>query len=43
MSTIGELGSFLGREAAAAASAAPPVGITKIVPGPVPNGVTKTV
>ncbi|ARF53155.1 slipin family protein [Streptomyces gilvosporeus] len=42
MSTIGELGSFLGREAAAAASPAPPVEMTKMVPGPVSNGATES-
>lgn len=40
MSTIGELGSFLARETAAAA---PPVDITKTVPAPVLNGVAETV
>ncbi|MDX6315087.1 MAG: hypothetical protein QOF84_3852 [Streptomyces sp.] len=43
MSTIGELGSFLARETAAASSAAPPVEITKTIPAPVPNGVAETV
>ncbi|MFE2427637.1 slipin family protein [Streptomyces sp. NPDC059373] len=43
MSTIGELGSFLARETAAAASTAPPVEITKAIPAPVPNGVAEPV
>ncbi|MET9218270.1 slipin family protein [Streptomyces sp. NPDC003300] len=36
MSTIGELGSFLAREKAAAAAPVPPTGMVKTVPVPVP-------
>ncbi|WP_405909905.1 slipin family protein [Streptomyces sp. NBC_00828] len=47
MSTIGELGSFLARETAAAASPAPPAELlAKTIPGPAsntPNGVPKPV
>ncbi|MEN8652699.1 slipin family protein [Streptomyces sp. 21So2-11] len=39
MSTIGELGSFLARETAAAASSALPVDSTKTIPGPVQHTV----
>jgi regulator of protease activity HflC (stomatin/prohibitin superfamily) len=45
MSTIGELGSFLARETAAAATApVPPAELpAKTIPGPTPNGVPETV
>ncbi|WP_329311452.1 slipin family protein [Streptomyces sp. NBC_01262] len=43
MSTIGELGSFLAREATAAAAPAPPVDLTTTIPAAVPNGATETV
>ncbi|MFI6400619.1 slipin family protein [Streptomyces sp. NPDC050548] len=44
MSTIGELGSFLARETAAAASPAPPAEpLAKTIPGPTSNGVPETV
>lgn len=51
MSTIGELGTFLTREAAAATPRAPltppdeaPIGgITKTIPGPELNGMTEVV
>lgn len=42
MSTIGELGTFLARETAAATSPAPPADLTKTIPGPTPNGVPET-
>ncbi|PYC82661.1 band 7 domain-containing protein [Streptomyces tateyamensis] len=38
MSTIGELGSFLARETAAATSSAAPIDLAKVTAGPVPNG-----
>ncbi|WP_405525920.1 slipin family protein [Streptomyces canus] len=37
MSTIGELGSFLARESAAATDPAPPADLIKAIPGPTPN------
>jgi regulator of protease activity HflC (stomatin/prohibitin superfamily) len=43
MSTIGELGTFLARETAAATSSVPPADLTKTIPGPTPNGVPETV
>jgi len=44
MSTIGELGSFLARETAAATSPAPPAELlTKTLPAPTSNGVPETV
>jgi hypothetical protein len=43
MSTIGELGSFLAREATAATYPAPAVDIAKRLPGAPPNGVAETV
>ncbi|MCX4859054.1 slipin family protein [Streptomyces canus] len=43
MSTIGELGSFLARESAAATDPAPPADLIKAIPGPTPNGVPETV
>jgi regulator of protease activity HflC (stomatin/prohibitin superfamily) len=44
MSTIGELGSFLARETAAATSPAPPAELlTKTIPAPTSNGVPETV
>ncbi|KAF5990240.1 slipin family protein [Streptomyces sp. WAC00263] len=44
MSTIGELGSFLARETAAATSPTlPVVDLDKTIPGPTPNGVPETV
>ncbi|MFI6622052.1 slipin family protein [Streptomyces sp. NPDC050528] len=43
MSTIGELGSFLARETAAATSPALPAELTKKIPGPTSNGVPEPV
>ncbi|MEU0650216.1 slipin family protein [Streptomyces umbrinus] len=44
MSTIGELGSFLARETAAASSPAPPAELlAKTIPGPTSNGIPETV
>ncbi|MFF7642928.1 SPFH domain-containing protein [Streptomyces canus] len=43
MSTIGELGSFLARETAAATFPTLPVDLAKTVPSPTPNGVRETV
>jgi regulator of protease activity HflC (stomatin/prohibitin superfamily) len=44
MSTIGELGSFLARETAAAASPAPPAELlAKKIPGPTSNGIPEPV
>ncbi|GGX30809.1 hypothetical protein GCM10010341_60270 [Streptomyces noursei] len=43
MSTIGELGSFLARETAAAASPQKPADITKNGPGPAPRGAGESV
>ncbi|MFE9605991.1 slipin family protein [Streptomyces hokutonensis] len=43
MSTIGELGSFLARETAAATSPAPPTELTKKIPSPTSNGVPEPV
>jgi len=43
MSTIGELGTFLAREAAAATSPAPPADLTKAIPDPTSNGVPEAV
>lgn len=44
MSTIGELGTFLARETAAATpSTALPADLTKTIPSPTPNGVPETV
>ncbi|MEV0906306.1 slipin family protein [Streptomyces hokutonensis] len=44
MSTIGELGSFLARETAAATSPAPPTELlTKTIPSPTPNGAPEPV
>ncbi|MFF1298409.1 MULTISPECIES: slipin family protein [unclassified Streptomyces] len=39
MSTIGELGTFLARETAAAAAPALPADLAKAIPSPAPNGV----
>ena len=38
MSTIGELGSFLARETAAATPRAVPAEVTRLIPSPAPNG-----
>jgi len=44
MSTIGELGSFLAHETAAASSPAPPAELlAKTIPGPTSNGIPETV
>jgi len=43
MSTIGELGSFLARETAAATAPAPPADLPKAIPGTASNGVPETV
>jgi regulator of protease activity HflC (stomatin/prohibitin superfamily) len=42
MSTIGEVGSFLARETAAAASPALAAGVAEAVPDPAPDGATQT-
>ncbi|WP_405653406.1 slipin family protein [Streptomyces sp. NBC_00019] len=42
MSTIGELGTFLARETAAAASPTLPVDLAKTIPSPTPNGVPES-
>jgi regulator of protease activity HflC (stomatin/prohibitin superfamily) len=43
MSTIGELGTFLARETAAATTRTPPADLTKTIPSPTPNGVPEAV
>ncbi|MCX5336719.1 slipin family protein [Streptomyces sp. NBC_00140] len=42
MSTIGELGTFLARETAAAASPMLPASLAKTIPSPTPNGVPES-